>query len=794
MAVEEKQTASWLGQSIKRKEDDRFIQGRGNYVDDVRLPGMLHMAILRSPLAHARIRSIDTSQAAQAPGVVAVVTGADLAAHNLAWMPTLSGDTQAVLATDKVRMQGQEVACVIAEDPYLAHDALGLIEVDYEPLPAVVSPQQALEEGAPLIRDDKEGKDDNRVYHWEAGDAEATDRAFAEADRVVRIAMHYPRCHPAPLECCGCVADVNPATGKTTIYMTSQAPHAIRTVFALVAGLPEQNIQIIAPDIGGGFGNKVPVYPGYVVATAASLLIGRPVKWIEDRTGNLISTGFARDFHMDGELALRNDGRMLGLRVRMLSDQGYAYADAQPSKFRAGLFHVVTGSYDIGAAHVVTDGAYTNKAPGGVAYRCSFRVTEASFFIERLVQKAAYELGMDPAELRRMNFIRADQFPYTSATGFVYDSGDYERALDLALEKVGYRELREEQQRRLRAGDGDRLLGIGLASFTEVVGAGPGHQYDILGIRMFDSAELRVHPTGKAILKLGVKSQGQGHETTFAQIVAGELGIPPQDITVQEGDTDNTPYGLGTYASRSTPTAGAATAVVARKLREKARLIAAHLLEADAGDLEWERDHFFVKGAPARSVSIQDVAFAAYTNLPEGMEAGLEGVNYYDPPNMTYPFGTYVVVVEVDRRTGKWQVQRVVAVDDCGVRINPMIVEGQIMGGLTEGLAMAAMELITFDEDGNCIGSNFMDYLIPTAWETPRFELFETVTPSPHHPIGCKGVGESATVGSPAAYVNAVIDALAPFGTTNIDMPLTSDKVWEALRAARGGAAGGTAG
>jgi aerobic carbon-monoxide dehydrogenase large subunit len=776
----EAEPKGWLGQSIKRKEDARFLQGRGNYIEDIKLPGMLHMAVLRSPLAHARINSIDTSAAQALPGVVAVVTGELLAQHNLAWMPTLSGDTQAVLATDKVRMQGQEVACVVAEDPYVAHDALELIDVDYEPLPAVTTPQQALEAGAPIIRDDKEGQADNRIYHWEAGDKDATDRAFATADRVVELATHYPRCHPAPLECCGCVADVNPATGKATIYMTSQAPHAIRTVFALVAGLPEQNIQIISPDIGGGFGNKVPVYPGYVVATAASLLLGRPVKWIEDRTGNLISTGFARDFHMEGELALRNDGKMLGLRVRMLSDQGYSYADAQPSKFKAGLFHVVTGSYDLPAAHVVTDGAYTNKAPGGVAYRCSFRVTEASFFIERLVQTAAYELGMDPADLRRANFIQPDQFPYTSATGFEYDSGDYGRALDLALEKVGYRELREEQ-RRLREEGSDKLLGIGLASFTEVVGAGPGRHYDILGIKMFDSAELRVHPTGKAILKLGVKSQGQGHETTFAQIVANELGIPPDDIVVQEGDTDNTPYGLGTYASRSTPVAGAATAVVSRKVRDKARQIAAHLLEVAPEDLEWEIGQFHVRGAPDRAVTIQDVAFAAYTNPPEGLEAGLEGVNYYDPPNMTYPFGTYVVVVEVDRQTGEWKVRRLVAVDDCGVRINPMIVEGQIMGGLTEGFGMAAMELITFDEDGNCIGSNFMDYLLPGSMETPHFELHQTVTPSPHHPIGAKGVGESATVGSPAAFINAVVDAMAHAGGRNLEMPATSDKVWQAL-------------
>jgi aerobic carbon-monoxide dehydrogenase large subunit len=779
MTAEEHATTHWLGKSVKRTEDDRFLRGRGNYIEDVKLPAMLHMAILRSPVAHAKINSIDTSAATALPGVVAVVTGELLAQHNLAWMPTLSGDTQAVLATDKVRMQGQEIACVIAEDPYVAHDALELIDVDYELLPAVTTPQQALAEGAPVIRDDKEGKTDNHVYHWEAGDKDATDRAFAEADRVVRLSTFYPRCHPAPLECCGCVADVNPATGRATIYMTSQAPHAIRTVFALVTGLPEQNIQIISPDIGGGFGNKVPVYPGYVVATAASLLLGRPVKWIEDRTGNLISTGFARDYHMDGELALTGEGKMLGLRVKLLSDQGYTYADAQPTKVRAGLFHIVTGSYDLPAAHVVTDGAYTNKAPGGVAYRCSFRVTEASYLIERLVQTAAYDLGLDPAELRRRNFIKSDQFPYTSATGFIYDSGDYHRALDLALDKLGYAGLREEQ-RRLREEEG-RLIGIGLASFTEVVGAGPSRDYDILGLKMFDSAELRVHPTGKAILKLGVKTQGQGHETTFAQIVAEELGIPPQDVLVQEGDTDNTPYGLGTYASRSTPTAGAATAVISRKLREKAKLIAAHLLEAAPEDLEWEIGRFNVRGAPEKTVTIQDVAFAAYTNLPEGMEPGLEGVNYYDPPNMTYPFGTYVVCVEIDRHTGQWHVQRMVAVDDCGVRINPMVVEGQIMGGLTEGYGIAAMELITFDEEGNCIGSNFTDYLLPTSWETPRFELHETVTPSPHHPIGAKGVGESATVGSPAAYVNAVIDALAHAGVRNIDMPVTSDKVWHAL-------------
>src|SRR2546426_2400684 len=770
-----------IGDSIRRKEDDRFIRGRGNYVDDISLPGMLHMAILRSPYAHARIRSIKVDAAQALPGVVAVVTGELLAQHKLAWMPTLSGDTQAVLATDKVRFQGQEVACVIATEPYVARDALPLIEVDYDVLPAVVDPWKALDPGAPLVRDEKEGQTSNHIYHWDAGDKAATEEAFRKADRIVTLESFYPRCHPSPLETCGIVADINSATGNATLYMTSQAPHAHRTLFAIVAGLPEEKIRIISPDIGGGFGNKVPIYPGYVVATAASLLIGKPVKWVEDRSDNLISTGFARDFHMRGELALSDKGQMLGLRVKLLSDNGAFFADAQPSKFRAGLFHIVTGSYDVPAAHVEADGAYTNKAPGGVAYRCSFRVTEASYLIERLVETAAIELGKDPADLRIKNFIQPDQFPYKSATGFEYDSGQYEKALRLALEKAGYEELRKEQAEKRKKGE---LMGIGIASFTEAVGAGPGKHYDIAGLRMFDSAELRVHPTGKAILKLGVRSQGQGHETTFAQIVAEELGIPAADVEVQEGDTDNTPYGLGTYASRSTPVGGAATAVVSRKLRDKAKKIAAHLLEASDEDIEFDHGKFFVRGSPSKSKTIQDVAFAAYTNLPDGMEAGLEGVTYYHPPDFTFPFGTYLVVVDIDRRTGQVKVRRMVAVDDCGVRINPMIVEGQIHGGLAEGFGIAFMELITFDEEGNCLGSNFTDYLLPTSWETPRFETYETVTPSPHHPIGAKGIGESATVGSPAAFVNAVIDAVGHLGIKNIDMPLTSDKIWTALRTA----------
>ena len=772
-----------IGHNVKRHEDDRLIQGAGNFIDDIVLPGMLYMTLVRSPWAHATINGIDSSAAEAIDGVIAVVTGELLAEYNLAWMPTLSGDTQAVLATDKVRYQGQEVAAVISTDPYIGRDGADAVVVDYDPLPAITNPMQGLESDAPIIRTDLEDKGDNVAYDWEAGDAAATNDAFAKADRVVTVETHYPRSHPAPLETCGIVADVSPVTGEATIYMTSQAPHAHRTVFALVAGLPEQNIRIISPDLGGGFGNKVPVYPGYVVATAASLVIGKPVKWIETRYENLISTGFARDYYMKGELAVTNKGKILGLKVDMLSDQGAFFSDAQPSKLRAGLFEIVTGSYDLQAAHVTTKGVFTNKAPGGVAYRCSFRVTEASYLIERLVQNAAYELEMDPAEFRSINFIQSDQFPYESATGLVYDSGDYETAMRKAMEMIGYDELRAEQAKAREEG---RLVGIGMASFTEIVGAGPSRDYDIIGLKMFDSAELRVHPTGKAILKLGVKSQGQGHETTFAQIVAEELGIPSTDVKVVEGDTDNTPYGLGTYASRSTPVAGAATSIVSRKLRDKARDIAAHMLEASADDLEWENGKFSVKGSPDSSVSIQDIAFAAYTNHPEGMEAGLEGVHYYDPPNLTYPFGTYIVAVEVDPGTGQWKVDRMVAVDDCGVRINPMIVDGQIHGGLTEGYAMSNMQWMTFDDDGNCLTAHFDNYMIPTAWETPRFELGETITPSPHHPIGAKGVGESATVGSPAAYVNAIIDALQHRGVTNIDMPVLPDRVWKAIQETSG--------
>ncbi len=766
---------------LKRKEDPRFVRGQGNYIDDITLPGMLHGAVLRSPVAHARLVSIDTTEALAHPKVHAVITGQDLVGLNLAWAPTLSADVQAVLATDKVRFQGQEVAFVVADDHYAARDALELIDVQYDVLPAVVDARKALDDDAPVIRDDLEGRTNNHIFDWEAGDSAATDAVFANADVVVTQDMVYPRVHPAPMETCGAIADYDRVSGKLTLYETTQAPHAHRTLYALVAGIPEHKIRVISPDIGGGFGNKVGIYPGYVCAVVGSIVTGRPVKWVEDRSENLMSTSFARDYLMRGEVAATRDGRILGVRTQVIADHGAFNATAQPTKYPAGFFHIFTGSYDLEAAHCKVTGVYTNKAPGGVAYACSFRVTEAVYLVERMIDVLADELGMDPAELRLANFIRPDQFPYPNKTGWEYDSGEYERAMRLAMEMAGYPQLLAEQAERRARGE---LMGIGISFFTETVGAGPREHMDIVGLGMADGAELRVHPTGKAVVRLSVQSQGQGHETTFAQIVASEIGILPEDIDVVHGDTDQTPFGLGTYGSRSTPVSGGAVALVTRKVREKARHIAGAMLEASADDLEWEKGRWFIRGDPEQGKTIQEIALAAHGTLalPDGIDGNLDAEVTYSPPNLTFPFGAYICVVDVDPGTGEVKVRRFVAVDDCGPRINPMIVEGQIHGGLADGVGMALMEFIGFDEDGNCLGGSFMDYLLPTSLDVPDWETGETVTPSPHHPIGAKGVGESATVGSPPAIVNAIVDALQPSGVRHIDMPCTPARVWAALQ------------
>lgn len=781
------------GTSLPRKEDARFIRGQGRYVDDIQLPGMLFGALVRSPYAHARIRSIDKRKAKSAPGVVAVLTADDLKPVNLHWMPTLGGDVQAVLADKKVCFQYQEVAMVLATDRYAAADGAALVEVDYEELPAIVDPKKAMDADAPVIREDIAEKKEvghgprthpNHIFTWEAGDHAAADVAFGNAEVTVKEEILNPRVHPCPLEPCGCVASFDKATGSLTVYLTTQAPHLVRTVLAMLSGIPESKIRVVAGDIGGGFGNKVPVYPGYVVAIVASIVSGVPVKWIETRIENLSTTGFARDYHCTGELAADRNGRIKALRFTALADHGAFNSHVSATKLPAGLFSICTGSYDIPVAYARVDAVYTNKAPGGVAYRCSLRVTEAIYLIERMVDVLAQKLGIDKAEIRRRNLVQPEQFPYTSAFGWTFDSGNYPPALEKVLKAVDYEGLRREQAALRADPDSPTLMGIGIATFTEILGAGPTKVCDILGIGLFDSCEIRVHPTGAVVARMGTMSQGQGHATTYAQIIATELGLPASDIVVEEGDTDKAPYGAGTWGSRSTPVAGAATAQAARTIRDKARRIASHLLEVAEGDLEWEIDRFTVKGNPSQAKTMKEICMVAHTgNLPPGMEQGLNAVTYYDPPNLTYPFGAYLCVVDVDRFTGEVKVRRFLALDDCGTRINPMIIEGQIHGGLTEAYAVALGQQMPFDENGNHLGNSLLDYFLPTAMETPHWETDFTVTPSPHHPIGAKGVAESPHVGGIPCISNAVIDAFAHLGVVHMDMPHSAWRVWQQCHA-----------
>jgi aerobic carbon-monoxide dehydrogenase large subunit len=789
-AAERAERLEGVGCKRKRVEDIRFVQGKGNYVDDLKLPGMLYGDFVRSPYGHARIKAIKADRAKALPGVIAVLTAADLKPLSLHYMPTLAGDVQAVLAEDKVLFQNQEVAFVIAEDRYVAADAVELVEVEYEALPVSVDPFKAMASDAPVLREDLKGKTEgahgarkhhNHIFTWEIGDKAGTNAAFDQAEVAIKELISYQRVHPCPLETCQCVASFDKIRGELTVWGTFQAPHVIRTVASLISKIPEHKIHVIAPDIGGGFGNKVGAYPGYICAVVASIVTGRPVKWVEDRIENLSTTAFARDYHMTAEIAATRDGRVTGLRVHVIADHGAFDACADPTKWPAGFFNIVTGSYDFPVAHVSVDGIYSNKAPGGVAYRCSFRVTEAAYCIERAMDILAQKLGIDPVELRTKNLVRREQFPYTSALGWEYDSGDYHTALAKAIEAVGYRELRNEQKARQEAfkrGETRELMGIGVAFFTEIVGAGPSRNCDILGIAMFDSAEIRIHPTGAVIARLGTKSQGQGHETTYAQIIATELGLSADNITVEEGNTDTAPYGLGTYGSRSTPVSGAATAMAARKIKAKAQMIAAHLLEVHDDDLEWDVDRFRVKGNPERFKTMTELAWAAYHGVPPGMEPGLEAVSYYDPPNMTYPFGAYICVVDVDVDTGAVRVRRFYALDDCGTRINPMIIEGQIHGGLTEAFGIAMGQEIRYDEIGNVTGPSFMDYFLPTAVETPKWETDFTTTPSPHHPIGAKGIGESPNVGGVPCFANAVNDAFRFLGSTHIAMPHDNWRTW----------------
>ena len=781
-----------MGDSRLRKEDARFIQGKGNYVDDIKMPGMLHMDIVRSPYAHARIKSIDKSEALKVPGVIAVLTADDLKPLKLHWMPTLAGDVAAVLADEKVHFQMQEVAVVIAEDRYAAADGVEAVQVDYEELPVVIDPYEALKPDAPVLREDLAGKTSgahgprehhNHIFTWDAGDKAAADAAFAAAPVVVKEHIFYPRVHPCPLETCGCVASFDPIRGDLTTYITSQAPHVVRTVVSLLSGIPESKVRIVSPDIGGGFGNKVGIYPGYVCAIVSSIVLGKPVKWVEDRIENISSTAFARDYHMDGEIAATADGKITGLRVNVVADHGAFDACADPTKFPAGLFHICSGSYDIPAAHASVKGVYTNKAPGGVAYRCSFRVTEAVYLIERMVDVLAQKLGMDKAEIRAKNFIRKEQFPYTSAFGFEYDSGDYHTALRQGAGRGGLqgparRAGRQARRPELPDADGHRPRhlhrGGGCRSQQDVRHPGRGHVRQLRDPRAPHRQRDRAH---------GHHHAGPGPPDHLRADHRHRAGHPERGDPGRGRRHRTAPYGLGTYGSRSTPVAGAAIALAARKIHAKAKKIAAHLLEVGENDLDWEIDRFNVKGDPTRHKTMKDICWAAYNNVPAGMEMGLEAVHYYDPPNFTYPFGIYLAVVDIDRATGETKVRRFYALDDCGTRINPMIIEGQIHGGLTEGFAVAMGQQMPFDAQGNLLGNTLMDYFLPTFMETPHWETDHTVTPSPHHPLGAKGVAESPHVGSIPTFTSAVVDAFAHLGVVNMTMPHSAYRVWQQLKA-----------
>ena len=723
--------------------------------------------------------------------MLAVLTAADLKPLGLHYMPTLAGDVQAVLAEEKVLFQNQEVAFVIADDRYTAADAVELVEVDYEQLPVIVDPFKAMAPDAPVLREDIKDKTDgahgkrkhyNHIFTWEIGDQAGTDAAFGKAEVTIKELISYQRVHPAPLETCQCVASFDKIRGELTVWGTFQAPHVIRTVASLISKIPEHKIHVISPDIGGGFGNKVGAYAGYICAIVASIVTGVPVKWVEDRIENLTTTAFARDYHMTAEIAATKDGRVTALRVHVIADHGAFDACADPSKWPAGFFNIVTGSYDFPVAHVSVDGVYTNKAPGGVAYRCSFRVTEAAYCVERAMDILAQKLGMDPGRT-------------------AHEESDQARAVPLHVgARLGIRFRRLSC--RPAEGDGRGRLQAAARRAEDEAGClqarrdarADGHRRRLLhrDRRRRPVAQLR-HPRHRAC-SIRARSasirparsspasapsrQGQAHETTYAQIIATEIGIPADMITVEEGNTDTAPYGLGTYGSRSTPVSGAATAMAARKIRAKAQMIAAHLLEVHDDDLEWDVDRFRVKGNPERFKTMNEIAWAAYHGVPTGMEPGLEAVSYYDPPNMTYPFGAYICVVDVDVDTGETKIRRFYALDDCGTRINPMIIEGQIHGGLTEAFAIAMGQEIHYDEDGNVTTASFQDYFMPTAVETPHWETDWTTTPSPHHPIGAKGVGESPNVGGVPCFANAVNDAFRFLGSTHIAMPHDHWRTW----------------
>ncbi len=769
--------AKYIGQKVKRTEDPRLIQGLGHYVDDVVLADTHAVAILRSPYAHAKINSIDVSAALAIPGVVAVYTGADVAGKvgNVpcaAALPELKVPPYPVLAQGKVIFVGQPVAAVVAKDKYSARDAADLIEVDYEPLDVIADTERAAEPDAPVVH---EQFGTNIAFHHSAGTGDI-DAAFAQADRVVTQKLNHQRLAPISIEPRGVLAQYFPGEGQLNLWSSTQIPHLMRTQVAIMLGLAENKVRVVAPEVGGGFGCKLNVYAEEALLGWIAMQVKKPVKWIEGRRENLAATIHGRSQVGTVQVAVKNDGTLLGLKYDVIADMG-AYLQLLTPAIPTLTGLMLSGCYKIPAISMKCTGVFTNRMSTD-AYRGAGR-PEATYLVERLMNCVAQELGMDPIELRRKNFPKPEEFPFPTATGLFYDSGDYEAALEKAMGMADYAKMREEQAAARAAG---RVMGIGVSTYVEICAMGPSAALPAGG---WESATVRVEPTGKVTVLTGVSPHGQGEETAFAQIVGDMLGVDLDDVLVIHGDTAIVQYGIGTFGSRGLAVGGAALAMATEKVVKKARRLAAHLLGADEAALTFENGRFV--GAPDdRSLSIQEVALAAHTaaNIPEDFEPGLMATHFFEPKNFTFPSGTHIAQVEIDRETGDIRILRYVAVDDCGNQINPMIVAGQVHGGIAQGLAQALFEEVVYDENGQLLTGELMDYAVPKAHQLPRYELDHTVTPSPVNPLGAKGVGEAGTIGSTPCIANAVIDALAPFGVRHVDLPLRPEKLWRLMNQA----------
>lgn len=778
MATVTGQVSRLTGSSVKRKEDPRLIRGEGKYTDDVQLVGMTYMAVVRSPHAHARIRNVDVTRALQHKGVLTVLSGQEMRERCKTPMPLfgLVGGMKIVdrypMATDKATFVGEPVAAVVATTRAIARDAVELVDVDYEPLPAVVDMEKAVQQDAPVIH---ESIGTNLCYD-STGKHGDPDRAFAQADGTVSARMVQPRLIPNPMEPRAVVASYERGTGDMTLWVTTQNPHIERNIVAGVLGFPENKLRVIAVDVGGGFGCKINTYPESFMAAVLSMKLGRPVKWTEDRRENFVSTSHGRGQVQYVEAAFKKDGTLTGVRLRIYADLG-AYCQVLSHAIPTLTPSLAPGVYKCQDFAWTTYGVFTNKVPYD-AYRGAGR-PEGAYIIERTMDMVAQKLGMDPAEVRRRNFIPKDAFPYKTPTDMEYDSGDYEAALNKALKLASYPRLRAEQKRLRERGE---LMGIGVTTTTEVCGFGKAG--DLGGLGGFESAVVRVDQQGKVNVLTGSSPHGQGEETSFAQLVADELGIPFDDVQVIHGDTHIVPRGVGTFGSRTLAVGGTAALVATRKVKEKATRIAAELLKVDPKHVVMEGGRFYVEDIPERTITWAQVANEAYDgrNLPQSIERGLEATSFWEPPGLTFPFSAHVAVVRIDRETGEVKLVRYVSVDDCGNVINPMLVEGQVHGGIAQGVGQALLEEAVWDENGQLISGSFMDYAMPFADEFPEFELDRTVTPTPRNPLGAKGIGEMATIAATPTVVNAAVDALSHLGVTHMDIPLKPERVWRVLK------------